>query len=406
MSRLNGSARGAHPLRIAVCGAGVAGLALAIRLARTGGRPMVFEARDERAAAAEGVFLTLAPNGANGLRSLGCYEAVRRHGILTTGIEIRNARGRRLALADQSDHERASGAPSITIRRGLLTEILLTQARADGVDVRFDARVAAIATSPAGVRLQLDDGSARDADILVAADGLRSTVRGIVFPEFPAPRFTGLIGTGGLAEADIPETGGTMRMTFGNDAFFGYLKAAGHPVYWFDSYAASEAGLRAVDDPAGYAREIRALHAGDPEPNSAILDRVERIDCRYPIYDMPALPYWHKGPVVLIGDAAHAVGPHAGQGASMAVEDALVLAACLAAEPGHDAAFRRYERLRRSRIGTVVRMTARNSSQKRTAGRFALLLRDLVLPLMIPLGMRAARRFFQYRADQVPLAQP
>jgi 2-polyprenyl-6-methoxyphenol hydroxylase-like FAD-dependent oxidoreductase len=123
-----------------------------------------------------------------------------------------------------------------------------------------------------------------------------------------------------------------MRMTFGSNAFFGYLKPAGQPVYWFDSYAADEADIEKINDPARYARDIRALHANDPSPNAEILDHVGVIERSYPIYDMPALPCWHKGRVVLIGDAAHAVGPHAGQGASMAIEDALVLAACLEAE--------------------------------------------------------------------------
>jgi hypothetical protein len=56
----------------------------------------------------------------------------------------------------------------------------------------------------------------------------------MVFPEYPRPHYTGLIGTGGITEAEISDTGGLMRMTFGSNAFFGYLKPAGQPVYWFD----------------------------------------------------------------------------------------------------------------------------------------------------------------------------
>src|SRR5262245_28930758 len=102
---------------VAICGAGIAGLALAIRLTEMGYKPVVFEARSEAAASREGVFLTLAPNGANGLRAIGCYDVVKKNGVYTTGIEILNAKGKRLALADQSDHEREFGAPSITVRR-------------------------------------------------------------------------------------------------------------------------------------------------------------------------------------------------------------------------------------------------------------------------------------------------
>jgi 2-polyprenyl-6-methoxyphenol hydroxylase-like FAD-dependent oxidoreductase len=85
---------------------------------------------------------------------------------------------------------------------------------------------------------------------------------------------------------------------------------------------------------------------------------------------------------VLIGDAAHAVGPHAGQGASMAIEDALVLGAFLETQADITAAFVRYEASRRKRVEHVVKLTARNSSQKRAKGWLSLLIRDLVLPLL------------------------
>jgi 2-polyprenyl-6-methoxyphenol hydroxylase-like FAD-dependent oxidoreductase len=152
-----------------------------------GRNPVLFEARTETATTSEGVFLTLAPNGMNGLRTIGCYEKVKASGIATTGIEIRNAKGKRLAFAAQSDHEAAFGAPSITIRRGRLTEILLAKARAVGVDIRFDAHLTDVAASPNGVRLRLKDGTSHDFGILVAADGLASSVRNVVFRNIRSP---------------------------------------------------------------------------------------------------------------------------------------------------------------------------------------------------------------------------
>jgi len=186
----------------------------------------------------------------------GLAEAVRASGIDTTGIEIRNAKGKRLAFAAQSDHEAAFGAPSITIRRGRLAEILLARARAADVDLRFSAQVTDVAAWPDDVRLQLDDGTSHDFGILVAADGLASSVRSVVFPEYPKPHFTGLIGAGGITDAPVPDTAGVMRMTFGNNAFFGYLKAKGQPIYWFNSYAARAGENRKIADPRGYAKEI------------------------------------------------------------------------------------------------------------------------------------------------------
>jgi 2-polyprenyl-6-methoxyphenol hydroxylase-like FAD-dependent oxidoreductase len=102
----------------------------------------------------------------------------------------------------------------------------------------------------------------------------------------------------------------------------------------------------------------------------------------------------------------HAVGPHAGQGASMGIEDVLVLAACLSMDSQYLGAVNRYEQLRRVRIEKVVKLTARNSSQKRTTSKLGLFIRDLIPPFVIPLGIRMARQLFVYRADLEPLNVP
>src|SRR5262249_29876459 len=144
-----------------------------------GHNPIVFEARSETVLESEGVFLTLAPNGMNGLRTIGCFEEVKASGIDTIGIEIRNARAKRLGFAGQADHPAEFGAPSLTICRGRLTEILLAKTRTVGVDLWFDAPVSSVAALASGVRLQLRDGASHDASILVAANGLGSKVPGI-----------------------------------------------------------------------------------------------------------------------------------------------------------------------------------------------------------------------------------
>jgi 2-polyprenyl-6-methoxyphenol hydroxylase-like FAD-dependent oxidoreductase len=391
---------------VAVCGAGIAGLTLAARLSSLGFRVTVLEARDEAALEREGVFLTLAPNGMNGLRVIDLHRDIAAQGIATTGIEILDERGRRLALMDQSDHGSVFGAQSITLRRGALMRLLLERARSAGVTVHFGRKVAAVKGGAAGVSVETEDGAAMRFDVLAACDGLRSRVRELVFPDFPTPRFTGLIGTGGFADVpSIRATHGTLRMTFGREAFFGYIKEHDQPVFWFNSYPA-EAPQSEFSTPQAYAAFLRTLHRGDPQENRDILGAVRGIEKDYAIFDLPELPVWHRERVVLVGDAAHAVGPHAGQGASMAIEDAIVLAACLEAEAALPAAFSRYERLRRGRVREVVRLTARNGSQKRASGRLALMIRNLILPVVIPLGIKAARRGYAYQVDRNPLAVP
>lgn len=392
-----------HP--VLIVGAGMGGLALAIALAQLGRQCTVFEALSAAASAQEGVFLTLAPNGMNALKALGAYERVRAAGIETLGIEIINRRGKLLHFADQRDHEQTFGAPSVTLARGNLARLLAERAAEAGAEIRFGKRLVAFEPQPDGAMLRFADGDVHSGHLLVAADGLRSSLRPLAFPNSPTPAFTGLIGTGGMVETQVAKTRGIMRMTFGDKAFFGYLQAEQGPTFWFNSYAA-DARSAAVDDPVAYARFIGEFHASDPPPNREILARVERIERNYPIFAMPGLPSWHRGNVVLLGDAAHAVGPHAGQGASMAIEDGVVLAACLAAETRVEPALVRYEALRRPRVAEVMRVTRRIGSQKRSSGRIALFIRDLILPHVIPFGVAAGRKFFAFRADRDPLAAP
>src|SRR4051812_43256582 len=266
---------------IVICGAGIGGLAMAIRSAELGFRPCVLERRTEADICQQGAFLTLAPNGMNGLRVLGCYDAVRESGIETTGMEICNARGRRLGFVDQADHDSTFGAPSVTTSRGSLTKTLLHRAREAGVDVRFSMPLKGLTRSGDGVRIELADGECCEAPIVVGADGLSSMVRAQAFLHYPKPHFTGLIGTGGITPTDLPSTRGVMRMTFGESAFFGYLVDEERRAYWFTSYPSDAPTTGYVADGEALAEQIRGMHLSDPEPNRAILNSVRAIDRCY-----------------------------------------------------------------------------------------------------------------------------
>ncbi len=390
---------------IAIAGAGIGGLALAIALKRTGHTPVLFERRQRGQIGEGGIFLTLAPNGLNALRGVGLAEAVAGRGVTTTGIALHNEAGRQIGLIDYTAHAEAFGAPSVTIRRGALGEVLLDAALAEGLDVRFGAAIDGVSETGAGVVVSAQ-GQSHCFDMLVAADGLHSTVRRLALPRLPRPVFNGLIGSGGIVNVPgVAPTGGLMKMTFGRRAFFGYIKEGDGPVHWFDSYP-SDRGDDRVDDPDELPRFLRELHRDDPLDNSAIL-AAEHADLRaYPDYDIPSLPRWFTDRVVLMGDAAHAVTPHSGQGASMALEDALVLAACIGAEASPRAAFRRFESLRRRRVEAAVALGRQGGQQKKAQSWVALRLRDLILPFVVPLGQKAQEKLFAFRADRFPLERP
>jgi len=393
--------------RIGIVGAGSAGLGLAVALARKGFAPEVFEKRTEQQVIDEGIFLTLAPNGMNALRGFGLVTEALRRGVETRAIVLHNEHGKALGTVDYARHVAQFGAPSVTMRRGVLGEILLKAVRAAGVRAHFETGVTAVANLEGEVAMTTADGATRGFDVLVGADGLRSTVRSLAMPGLPAPAYNGLLGSGGIIDVpDVPPTDGQMLMTFGQRAFFGYIKDPGGPVYWFNSFPADEQQAQLIDRKAapGY---FEALHRTDPSVNRRIIaaaaPQVSRI---YPDYDVPSLPYWSTGRVMLIGDAAHAVTPHSGQGASMALEDALVLAACLEAEATPEGAFGRFEALRRDRVEAAVRLGRQGGTPKKAQGWLARRMRDLVLPLFVPLGQRGQENLFAFRADATPLVQP
>jgi len=114
---------------------------------------------------------------------------------------------------------------------------------------------------------------------------------------------------------------------------------------------------------------------------------------------MPSLPTWHEGPVCLIGDAAHATLPSAGQGASMAMEDAVVLAKCLRDVPDAESAFAAFEAMRKDRVEWLVEEARRNGSRKAPTNVVTRAIRDLVLPLFLKMGVKNARKAYSYKVD-------
>ena len=230
---------------------------------RRGIRPVVLERSDADALATEGAFLTLAPNGIRALGALGLADVVVAAGIDTKGLAMMNHRGRRIALIDYGAHRQpVRGAVGHHRPRQAVVDPAPGWRQAAGLDLRFGAAIEDFAAGPAGVIL---GGGAGDADLLLGCDGLRSTVRAKGFPDAPAPHYTGLIGTGGFADApEVGATGGLMNMVFGRRGFFGWIKQAGGPVQWFNTFPSDDPRAGRGMAPDAYAAFLRDLHRDDP----------------------------------------------------------------------------------------------------------------------------------------------
>ncbi|MFF4712924.1 FAD-dependent monooxygenase [Streptomyces eurythermus] len=299
---------------IAIVGAGIAGLACGSALRKAGFDVKVYERAD--APAETGSALGLHSSAVLALRALGVAAPVEQAGQEVRDWEIRAWDGEVLAAWPQSKVSAAIGAPGITVPRSVLWEAL----RSAFPDVRTGHTLTSYTADTRGVVLEFADGSTDEAGLLIAADGLRSTVRERHFGDGP-PGYAGFTAWRGICAA--PPDGldpHLARQTLGDRSTFGMWPLADGSVYWV--------ATRAVPDDATAAdlAPFRGTHA--PVPQLIEATAPDRI-LRTPVYDRPPRPGWSGTRTVLVGDAAHPMVPTTGQGASQALLDAVTLAQVL-----------------------------------------------------------------------------
>jgi 2-polyprenyl-6-methoxyphenol hydroxylase-like FAD-dependent oxidoreductase len=297
-----------------------------------------------------------------------------------------SGRGKRLGTVPNGpagDPARGSAA----VRRGWLHQVLREEAQHQDIPIGFGKRLEGITEVPGGVRASFSDGSTADAEILIGCDGVNSVVRRFIDPTAPEPSYAGIVGLGGYARVPgLGPTPDTQHFVFGRRSFFGYLVREDGEIYWFANIARPQqarGSLRATTT-AEWMDELTALHAHDPYPVPQILAAHTGELRGYPVHDLPHVPRWSRGPVVAIGDAVHAISPSAGQGASLALEDAIVLAQCLRDLPTTTEAFATYQRVRQPRAEAIVAY-AQEITRRKTISRnpLVVLARDTMLPIFL-----------------------
>jgi 2-polyprenyl-6-methoxyphenol hydroxylase-like FAD-dependent oxidoreductase len=374
-----------------IVGAGIAGPVLGMFLRRVGVTATVFEGRPGPRDEA-GAFLNLAPNGRAVLDAVGIGGDVDAAGTPTRGIDFVNHRGKRLGRNPDE---------LLLIKRGALNRVLRERALDHGVGVEFAKRLVGVSDDASQVTARFADGSEATGDVLVGCDGVHSVTRRAIMPDGPTPAYTGLVGTGGFVRLPGgPPPRPVMEMTFGLRAFFGYQVTPSGEIFWFQntSEPTEPEPARTGDDDGRWKDRLVALHRDDHEPIPTMLRATDGGIGRFPIYDLATLPTWHRGRIVLAGDAAHVMGPHTGQGSAMALEDAMVLAMCLRDIPDLDTALAAYEQRRRPRVEHVVKLTRRVGNTK-TPGPFGRAVRDRILPLVLPLGVKQTAKIYTHRID-------
>jgi 2-polyprenyl-6-methoxyphenol hydroxylase-like FAD-dependent oxidoreductase len=359
-----------------IIGGGIAGPAIALFLKKIGITSAIYEAYPHIDDIGGG--MQIAPNGMNVLKEIGVAERIVKSGALAAEMCFRNDHGRFLARIRNGRTEKC-GQPAVAIARSILHQILVDEVEQQGIRVEYQKRLKNITeTNSKRVIAQFEDGTTAEGDFLIGADGLRSRTRDILLPNSPKPFYTGMLGIGGFAAqsaipASNPRDKTTMHMTFGPGGFFGYCNCSPSEesalLWWSNLPRAKElskAELAAIST-EDMRQELLAIHKDWHEPIETLLMNTHSL-FKGGIYDIATLPTWHSDRTVLIGDAAHAMGPHTGQGASMALEDAMYLAKLLRQSPGQfPQVFAQFERDRRPRVEQIIAQTRRIGDSKKVS---------------------------------------
>jgi 2-polyprenyl-6-methoxyphenol hydroxylase-like FAD-dependent oxidoreductase len=388
--------------RALIIGGGVAGPVTAMALLRAGIEPIVYEAFPRRPDEV-GSYFTVSTNGLDALRAIDALEIATAIGFPTHRNVLWNGRGRRLGAVPLGE-ALADGTASQTIKRARLSHALQDEAMRRGVTFEFGKRLTDATTTPDGhVVASFQDGTEATGDLLVGADGIQSVTRRIIDPSAPSGRFVGLTNFGGFTRnAGLRDEPGAWHMIFGRRAFFGYNTDPSGGAVWFANVPRDEisGNERASTSNEAWKQQLIELFAGDAGPAIDLIRRGELELAGDNTYDLPHVPVWHRGPLIVIGDAAHAPSPSSGQGASMAMEDAVVLAKALRDLPDIPQAFAAYERLRRERVEKIVAQGARSGSSK-TPGAVGRLMRDAILRVLFRFVVteKSLAWMYDYRVD-------
>ncbi|MEU5919143.1 FAD-dependent monooxygenase [Streptomyces sp. NPDC047141] len=356
-----------------VIGAGIGGLAAAIGLHRIGWNVTVLERSSMPEDAGAGI--SLAANGLRALDALGVGGAVREASRGQYSGGTRTPRGGWLARMDGSVLERAVGTPIQGVPRSVLHRLLREAVPAGSLVIGSEAATVE-QIGPGTVQVGYG-ATVLEADLVVAADGIGSKVRGRLFPDHPGPVHSGSAVLRAITEHAVGLRT-DFELTWGRGAEFGHIAFLDGRAEWH-AVLGLPAGTRFADPLAELRRRFRTWH--DPVP--ALLDATRPEDVlHHDVNELRApLPSYAVGRVALLGDAAHAMTPHLGQGACQALEDAVTLASALRAESTVGAALARYDAERRPRSQAVARAA-------RQAGRMG---QQLSHPLAVTLRNTAMR---------------
>ena len=362
-------------LRVVVVGGGIGGLFAANALIAQGLHVEVYEQASTLGEVGAGVFVT--PNAVRHLERVGLGPSVERFGArVGTGSHYLRHDGTPIAPVQVTD---ASGWNAVFgMHRADLVD-LLAAGLPEGV-VHTGHRAVSFEQDDAAARVRFASGATAEADVVVAADGIHSVLQAHVVPP-SKPVFHGTISYRGLVPHErLPDWPMDRWLMWAGPAkHFLVFPVRGGKMVNYVGFVPTDEEMKESWSAPGDPRVLRLAFEGWDARIGQVLAQVDKT-FRWALYDREPLPMWSFGRLTLLGDAAHPMLPHLGQGANQSIEDGMALAAILAKvdTAGVAAALRVYERLRRERVAEVQR-GARQNGLRVDSGATDLKVRDAQL---------------------------
>ena len=347
-------------MRIAIVGGGLGGLAAAALLSRAGADFDVQVFEQAQVFRKLGAGIQVAPNMVRVLRGIGIADAVIREGCVPHCSLSRRAETGEIMLDFPFVHDGVLryGEPLLTVHRGELHAALL--AAVPRSRVHFGRRVVDVDADRAGARLAFEDASTAEADLVVGADGIRSRVRDVLLGPDP-PRLMKTSYRAMVPAARLPGAVDDLTKWWGADrVFIAYFTSATREVLSLACDAPDKQWPHETSFVPSTPEALRTAMEGFEPRVQRIIDAAPAVT-KWALYDRESFPLWSRGPITLLGDAAHPMLPHAGLGGAMALEDAAVLSRCLLAERADTGrALARYEATRKDRTAAVQERSRQN----------------------------------------------
>ncbi|KAL2808433.1 salicylate hydroxylase [Aspergillus granulosus] len=394
-----------------ILGAGPTGLSTALLLTKRNNIAVtIYELRP--ALSTIGGAIGIPSNGTRLLHRLdddgSIYSALTQRAPIVPNLILYSAsQGSSLGEANWTEYStKETGFGYMRVKRTDLTEVLFDAVRKERIDVRFGKRVVSIRDDediqdPDGkITVTFDDGSEDTADLLIGADGIHSAVRNLFVDPAVKQTYTGIAATFSSVKANcLPENlrlePSAMHSVLTTQGLFAVIPCtpSGDELFWFfsretlipdtsDSECRDGWEMRRREEVSNF-KDILQEYVSEVQGQwgavlQEIISRTDTIQF-FPVYRLPSGGRWTRGRCILLGDAAHAMPPHAGQGVSMALEDAFALSGLLRKEGTLEEVWERYESVRRPRVEEITRKSEKNSDMRKRTGPWGLWMKEIGL---------------------------